>query len=138
MRVTTKAPVPPEIAVAPEINTVELIEGVIRANYAAMENKQSEEVLRLYHPHSNLKATKKELDAYFAEMDVSYGIKDIRNIGDDGTNYVIIYHETTEFRIHGDPKKKVVETVDTDVLMVFRKDDDQFKIFTSRSLKPGM
>ncbi len=128
----------PEITVAPEINSTELMEKVLRANYTAMENKQSDEILRLYHPHSNLKASKQELDAYFAEMDVSYGIKDVRNIGDDGTNYVIIYHETTEFRIHGDPKKKVVETVDTDVLMVFWKDDNEFKIFTSRSLKPGM
>jgi len=119
-------------------DVIDSIIRVVRANYKAMENKESDTVLSLYHPKTNLKSSKQELDQFFSRMDVTYDIKDIRYIGSDGINNVIIYHEITEFRIRNDPAKKVVDKEDTDVLMVLRKHDGKFKIYTSCSLKPGM
>ena len=117
---------------------IDSIVRVVRANYKAMENKESETVLSLYHPKTNLKSSKQELDQFFSRIAVTYDINNIRYIGNDGINHAIIYHEITEFRNRNDPAKKVVDKEDTDVLMVLRKHDGEFKIFTSRSLKPGI
>ena len=107
----------------------------LMANYKAMEEKDSKSVLSLYHPRTNLISTKDQLDQYFSQVDVSYKISNIRYVGNDGENFVIVYSEVTEFRRKGN--SKVFDKEDTDVLMVFRKHDGKFKIFTSRSLKPG-
>jgi hypothetical protein len=116
-------------------NISEEITKVLRASYEAMEKKKSELALSFYHPRTSLISSKEELDRFFSETDVSYTITNIRYIGNDGENFVIVYREVTEFRRKGEVK--LVDKEDTDVLMVFRKHDGKFKIFTSRSLKPG-
>ena len=115
--------------------TPEIISLILKANYKAMEDKKSELVLSFYHPKTNLITSKEDLDGYFSQMDMSYSITNIRYIGNDGVNFVIVYHEVTEFRRKGNSKLEDKE--DTDVLMVFRKHDGKLKIFTSKSLKPG-
>jgi len=111
------------------------ISKTLMANYKAMEEKNSESVLSSYHPKTNLTSTKEQLDQYFSQVDVSYAISNIRYVGNDGENFVIVYREVTEFRRKGN--SKLFNKEDTDVLMVFRKHEGKFKIFTSRSLKPG-
>jgi hypothetical protein len=111
------------------------ISKVLNASYKAMEDKKSDLALSFYHPKTNLITTQEQLDQFFAQMDVKYSITNIRYIGNDGENFVAVFHEVTEFRRNGDAK--LVDKEDTDVLMVFRVHEGKFKIFTSRSLKPG-
>ena len=114
---------------------IDEISKVLMANYNAMEEKKSKIIQSFYHPKTNLITSKEQLDQFFSQTDVSYSISNIRYIGNDGENYVIVYREVTEFRRRG--STELADKVDTDVLMVFRKHDEKFKIFTSKSLKPG-
>jgi hypothetical protein len=116
-------------------NAPDEISKVLNASYKAMEDKKSDLALSFYHPKTNLITTQEQLDQFFAQMDVKYSITNIRYIGNDGENFVVVFHEVTEFRRSGDAK--LIDKEDTDVLMVFRVHEGKFKIFTSRSLKPG-
>lgn len=136
---TQESPVNPESDSKSESQSTKVtdeISKVLKANYKAMEEKKSESALSHYHPKTNLISTKEQLDHFFSQTDLSYSITNIRYIGSDQENFVIIFREVTEFRRKGEAK--LVSKVDTDVLMVFRKHDGKYKIFTSRSLKPGL
>ena len=115
------------------------IERTILGNYTAMESEHVSKILASYHPDTNLPSSAEQLEKYYTVAGMAYQINDYRYVGNDGTNYVAIFHEKTEFRKKtGGKKFIVVDNEDTDVLMVFRKHEGKFKIFTSRSLKPGM
>ena len=107
---------------------------IIHGNYKALSEKNTAKVLQLYHPKSNILTPKKVLDDFLSKTDTKYEISNIRFIGEDGENFVVIYQEVTEFRKRG--QKELIEKVETDVLLVFRRHEGKLKVFTSRSLIP--
>ena len=113
------------------------LEQIIRQNYRDMESEEISKILASYHPETNLPSSRAQLEGFYAVAGMKYTIDDVRYIGNDGTNYVVIYREKTEFHKKGGLANTIVDTEDTNVLMVFRKHEDELKVFTSRTLKPN-
>ena len=118
-----------------ELTEKQKLPKVLTSYYAAIEAEKVDDVMAFYHSKCTLPFTPEGIRQTFAQVDYRYKITNIRYIGDDGINFVIIYREQTEFWIVKEGKKKLTDQEDSEVLMVFRREKGRLKIFSSNPLK---
>jgi len=89
-----------------ELTEKQKLPKVLTSYYAAIEAEKVDDVMAFYHSKCTLPFTPEGIRQTFAQVDYRYKITNIRYIGDDGINFVIIYREQTEFWIVKEGKKK--------------------------------
>lgn len=104
---------------------------VIEANCLANEKEKIEEALATIHPDSpNYAATRQLSERLFEALDLKYEVKTFEFIGADETYSVGRAKMRTS---SADPLK--FKNNETDVMLVFRKDKDDWKIWTQSILE---